>query len=219
MKDIYRLEGVRQRYGERTVLDLPSLTVKEKSIVGLSGHNGSGKSTLLRMLAFLESPAAGEIIYRGRKVYGDLTPLRKEVTLLTQEPYLLKRPVFGNVSYGLQVRGKKGVRRLVYESLEMVGLDPEKFAGRNWHELSGGEAQRVALAARLAIKPKVLLLDEPTASVDRESSEKIRRAAAMARNEYGSTLVVVSHDHNWLNSTADIIHDFSDGRLVSSTEL
>lgn len=213
MRAIYRLKSVTQSYAGRIVLDVPSLEIEENSIVGLAGHNGSGKSTLLRLLAFLETPAGGQIFYKGKTVENDLTELRREVTLLTQEPYLLKRPVFSNVAYGLQVRGLSNIYETVSKSLEMVGLEPGKFLKRNWYELSGGEAQRVALAARLAIQPRVLLLDEPTASVDRESSILIQSAASWARSEYGCTLVIVSHDHEWLGQVADVIHTFFEGRI------
>ncbi|WP_027177898.1 energy-coupling factor ABC transporter ATP-binding protein [Maridesulfovibrio bastinii] len=213
MSEIYNLQNVRQQYGDRVVLDVPSFTVEESSIVGLLGHNGSGKSTLLRLLAFLESPSEGKLFYDNLPVEDRLDGFRREVTLLTQDPYLLKRNVFGNVAYGLQVRGRKNIQQKVFEALEMVGLSPAKFAERKWYELSGGEAQRVALAARLAINPRVLLLDEPTASVDTESSELIYKAALSVRNNYGCTLVVVSHDKDWLIRIADVTWSVSDGKV------
>jgi tungstate transport system ATP-binding protein len=102
----------------------------------------------------------------------------------------------------------------VRRALEKVGLDPTRFSQRSWRELSGGEAQRVALAARLVLKPKVLLLDEPTANVDRESSELILRAVLDARNQWGTTLIIISHQLTWLRQIADHILALDYGRLT-----
>ncbi|WP_320005864.1 ABC transporter ATP-binding protein [Maridesulfovibrio sp.] len=213
MNDLYRLENVVQRYNGRLVLSLGDFRVSEGSIVGLAGHNGSGKSTLMRMLAFLESPDSGNLFYDGKKISEPELRLRREVTMLTQEPYLLKRSVGANVAYGLELRGEKNISGKVCDSLTRVGLEPDKFMHRNWFELSGGEAQRVALAARLALQPRVLLLDEPTASLDIESTQLIHNAAVSAREEHGTTLVIVSHDHYWLEEVSDTILKLSAGRI------
>ncbi len=209
---LYSLRNVRQEYGRRLALDLAELDVPERSILGLSGHNGSGKSTLLRILAFLEDPVAGSVAYAGRPASTRNAELRREVCLLTQEPYLLKRSVLGNVAYGMWVRGENRQER-AEEALDMVGLAPTKFARRSWRELSGGEAQRVALAARLVLRPRVLLLDEPTNNLDRESATRIKDAAVAARTAWGATLVVVSHDLPWLESVADRVIRLADGRI------
>ena len=143
--------------------------------------------------------------------------VRSQVTLLTQEPYLMKRTVFKNVAYGLKVRGETGNwEGLVNEALEMVGLDPGSFSRRQWDELSGGEAQRVALAARLVLRPRVLLLDEPTASVDAASSERIRSASLRARDEWGTTLVIASHDREWLYDVCDEVLHLFKGKLAGT---
>lgn len=210
---VYHLEHVQHVYGDKTVLSIDYLEIERHSIIGIVGPNGSGKSTLLRLLGFVESPTKGQIHY-----FSETGQPRFEVTLLTQEPYLLKRDVFDNVSYGLRVRGVKGrnVRRLVEEALEWVALDPAVFLKRRWYELSGGEAQRVALATRLVLRPKVLLLDEPTANVDIESARRIREATLWARSEWGTTVLVSSHDRSWLFNLCDtMIHIFR-GRVVGS---
>lgn len=209
---LYSLRGIRQAYNGRPVLSLDELDIPERSILGLAGHNGSGKSTLLRILAFLEDPREGSVFYNGRIAGAGDAALRREVTLLTQEPYLLKRSVLGNVAYGMWVRGEQRQER-AQEALDMVGLAPEKFARRSWRELSGGEAQRVALAARLALRPRVLLLDEPTNNLDQESAARIKDAALAARDAWGATLVVVSHDLAWLKTVADRMVVLVDGRM------
>lgn len=210
---LYRLESVRQVYGDRTVLEVDRLEIEARSIIGLTGPNGSGKSTLMRILAFVEAPAAGRVTFQGRPCHRVDLALRRQVTMLSQEPYLLKRSVQANVAYGLEIRGMSGIESRVGEALNRVGLDPARFAHRSWRELSGGEAQRVALAARLVLQPRVLLLDEPTASVDRESSELIQQAALDARNRWGATLIVISHHLDWLRRVADRILSMDYGRL------
>ncbi|MEZ7196999.1 energy-coupling factor ABC transporter ATP-binding protein [Pseudodesulfovibrio karagichevae] len=207
------LDNVRQRYSDRTVLDIEHLEFAEGTITGLAGPNGSGKSTLLRLLAFLEPPAKGTIHFLGRPTSARST-VNRQVTLLVQEPYLLKRTVFANVAYGLRIRKKNDIPAKVARALEVVGLDPAVFAKRQWFELSGGEVQRVALAARLVLKPKLLLMDEPTASLDAKSAELIHQAALSAREEYGASLVIASHDMTWLTAVTEHIHYLENGRLV-----
>lgn len=200
---LYQLSNIVQLYGGRTVLSIDSLTLEAGTITGIVGPNGSGKSTLMRMLAFLETPHSGTILYNGTKTSIADTSLRREVTLLTQQPYLLKRTVQENIEYGLHVRGVTNISGIAASALEEVGLLPATFLTRNWFELSGGEAQRVALAARLAVKPRVLLMDEPTSSLDEESTERIRNAAVRAKTEHKTSLVIVSHDREWLTSVSD----------------
>ncbi len=214
---IYQLKGIRHYYGDTKVLDIPEMSIKPGTITGILGPNGSGKSTLLKLLAFVQKPSHGQVFYKGQAEHPFSQNVRSKVTLLTQKPYLLKRSVFENVIYGLKIR--KELDRLehrVYKALTRVGLDPEIFAQRMWHELSGGEAQRVALAARLILKPDVLLLDEPIASVDADSAARIRKAALEAKKELGTTLVIVSHDKLWLNSISDHQLSIYNGTLFST---
>ena len=211
---IYRLENIKKIYNGRTVLDIEDLTIAEGEIIGFYGPNGCGKSTMMRTLSFLDRPDEGQVFFDGKPSLGAETKIRKSVTLLTQEPYLLKRSVYKNVAYGLMIRSVNNIRRRVSISLEMVGLDPEKFLKRSWFELSGGEAQRVALAARLALQPRVLLMDEPTASLDTKSTELIQKAALMAKKEWGATLGIVSHDFDWLKDVADRMVFMDSGKIV-----
>lgn len=213
MSALYELRGVVQRYEERVILDLPALTVPKGAILGLAGPNGGGKSTLMRLLAFLESPAEGEVLFEGRPTHGREYELRGLVTSFPQEPYLLKRSVRANVGYGLAIRHAPDIAERVSEALTAVGLDPKRFAGRSWMQLSGGEVKRVALAARLALRPKVLLLDEPTANLDRPSADLVRQAVLSARETHGTTLVISGHDHPWLTAICDDIIWLRDGML------
>jgi len=175
---IYEIRSLKHSYEDTTVLEIEHLVLQPASIVGLIGPNGSGKSTLLRLMGLIERPSQGNILFNSRIVEPFSDKARFHITMLPQEPFLMKRSVFKNVSYGLKLRGNSNdVLSQVKEALSLVGLSSEDFVRRPWYALSGGEAQRVALAARLVLKPKVLLLDEPTASIDAASAQLIKEAS------------------------------------------
>lgn len=196
MSTLYTLRGLTRRHGTRTVLCVEELTLKPGRIYTVTGPNGAGKSTLLQVLAFLLPPNDGELFYQGEPVSwsnGGLRRLRREVTLLHQAPYLFATSVFTNVAFGLKARGVHGekLRQGVAQALELVGLGG--FEGRKARELSGGEAQRVAMARALAVRPSVLLLDEPLANVDRKSAAILDRLIPTLPDA-GTTVILTSHD-------------------------
>jgi len=214
MASFLELRDIEYRFNGRLVLAVPELSISGGSITGLAGPNGSGKTTLLKLLSLMERPSAGRVLFRGDSAGPGQSSVRRRLCLLPQETYLLRRSVFENIAYGLRVRGRKeSLDARIAEALDLVGL-PGTFAGRQWHELSGGEAQRVALAARLIVKPDALLLDEPTASVDMESARFIRRAVLLARREWGTTLVIASHHRSWLAGICDRIVYLYNGRIL-----
>ncbi len=169
------------------------------------------------MLAFIDRSKQGHILFKGHPAEPFSNHARFQVTLLTQEPYLMKRSVYKNIAYGLELRkDTRDLENRVHEALSWVGLSAKDFSHRKWYELSGGEAQRVALAARLILKPEVLLLDEPTASIDAASAQIIKDTTLMARNYWGTTLVIASHDWEWLYDICEhVVHLFR-GRLFGS---
>lgn len=212
---VYQFNRVELFYGTNKALDIKSLNIAGGSITGLTGPNGSGKSTLLKLMTFAEQPTHGEILFNGKQEQPFSPGVRFKISLLTQRPYLLKRTVFENTAYGLRIRGTRdNLEAKVGKALAKVGLAFDDFAQRRWHELSGGEAQRVALAARLALRPRVLLLDEPTASVDLESARLIRQASLGARDEWGTTLVIASHDRQWLDEICDTTIQLFKGKAI-----
>ena len=214
---LYEIRALRQVYGGRAVLEIERLAIRSSSIVGLIGPNGSGKSTLLRLLGLIEKPIQGQIFFKGRAVEPFAPETRFQVSLLPQEPYLLKRSIYKNVAFGLKIRGDSAfLRQQVQEALTMVGFSGDSFIRRPWFALSGGETQRVALAARLALKPQVLLLDEPTASVDAASAQLIKEAALRARREWGATLVIASHDWQWLYEVCEEVLHLFQGRIFGT---
>lgn len=196
MEPLYHLKYLRKSYGPREVLAIDELAIRAGCIYTLTGPNGSGKSTLLEILAFLSPPTAGEVWFDGNPVAWNgpsLLALRKKVTLLHQAPYLFDTSVRANVAFGLRTRGITGAEqhRLVDETLELVNL--AGFQNRRARELSGGEAQRVALARALALGPKVLLLDEPLANVDRKCADLLEEVI-LALPARGTSVIISTHD-------------------------
>ena len=216
MTNIFELKGIEHIYNNRKALDIKHLAISKGGIIGVRGPNGSGKTTLLKLLAFAMRPTKGTLFFNGKPEFPFSKRVRFSITLLTQEPYLLKRTVFDNIAYGLKLRNDTyNLKEKVHEALTLVGLDTS-FANRKWSQLSGGESQRVALAARLILKPKVLILDEPTAGVDTNSAQLIKEAILTAKQKYNTTILISSHDHNWLNHICDRRIALFQGNLVEN---
>ena len=218
---LFNISDLTKKYSDRTILDIPALSFKKGAIYGLQGPNGAGKTTLLNILALLEIPTSGIVSYKSEPVqYSEpsLQPLRKEVVLVDQLPLLFTTTVFNNMEFGLKIRRieKEERKRRILKGLEMVGM--EDFAQLPAYQLSGGETQRVALASRLILKPEVLLLDEPTANVDAASARQIKDASLMARREWGTTLIIASHDRDWLYEVCDEVMHLFRGRLIGAGE-
>lgn len=212
---LYQLEGVTKSYGAREVCHITQLGIRRGTILGVMGPNGAGKSTLLRLLNFLEPSTSGTIIFDGHTITnGTAVPLelRRKVTTVFQDPIMLNATVEGNVAYGLRLRGWKDVREKVEHTLDMVGL---LHAARDRAStLSGGEAQRLALARAFAIEPEVLLLDEPTANLDPYNVALIEGLVVKVNRERSTTIVLVTHN---VFQTRRIAHEVAfilEGRIV-----
>src|SRR4030065_2139143 len=193
---MYRLQSIRKCYGSTVALDIEERTIAEGRLYTLTGANGAGKSTLLSILAFLDPPTSGEIFYAGKRVdrdHGSVEEQRRKVTLLHQAPYLFGGTVYANVAFGLKARGIQGEeqQRIVEEVLNIVGL--QGYRERKARELSGGEAQRVAMARALAFSPEVLLLDEPLANIDRETTVLLETVIASLPAQ-GTTVIMTTHN-------------------------
>ena len=216
MQMLYEIGNLKQRYGSGPLtLDIEKLEIRGSGITGLVGPNGSGKSTLLKVLSFIIPYQSGSILYDGSPAEKREKEIRRDVTYLLQSPYLLNRSVYENIAYGLKLRGAANIGERVRESLAMVGLEPSKFADRPWYRLSGGEAQRVALASRIALRPRVLLLDEPTANVDEASAQLVMEAAVRASEEYGAAVIISTHDLSWLYEMSSDVITLYHGRVVN----
>lgn len=190
--------GLVQQFGERTALTLSQLTTAPGERIALIGPNGAGKSTLLRILALLDEPTAGTVFLDGAPVTPRDRTARLRIAFLPQKPILLRGSVAWNVGLGLKIRGMRGglsIRDRVDAGLLRVGLDPALIRDKPHDALSGGEAKRAALAARLVLDPKILLLDEPLAHLDAASVDLVARLVIDAAAS-GATVLYSGHDLN-----------------------
>ncbi len=161
-----QLAGVTKQFGDTVVLSELHIDIAEGEFISLIGPSGSGKTTTLRIIAGLESPTAGSVLVNGQDIT-TLLPNQRDFAMVFQHFALFPHlDVFQNVAYGLRIRGMKKAEteRQVLPMLERVGL--RELAHRNVGELSGGQRQRVGIARALIVKPRLLLLDEPTGSLD-----------------------------------------------------
>jgi len=215
---VVELRGVRHRYDGRLVLDLDHFAVPTGALLAIVGHNGAGKSTLLRLLALLEAPTEGAVLWDGAPVPRRTpTALRRRVTLVEQRPVLLRGTVLDNLGFGLRLRGigRTAVNRQAETVAEQFGLTP--LLERRRHELSDGEVQRVAVARALAVRPDVLLLDEPVSSADRAAAGALYRALSAERAARPLAICIASHQLEDAYRWADDIRTLAEGRLSPVT--
>ena len=216
---LYELKNLRKVYDQRTVLNLEWLRLEKNKILGLLGPNGAGKTTLLEIMAFLSRPSAGDIWFEKERVNfanGKLMDLRRKVVLIQQQPILFTTTVFRNVEYPLKIRKipKAKRERIVQELLDLVGMG--MFRHANAHKLSGGETHRVAIAQALACFPEVVLIDEPTASVDVENQINIERIIQEVNREKGISVIFTTHNMIQASRLADKTVFLFEGKVARS---
>jgi len=209
-------EGLRRTFKKSGFgLDVEYVEAEAGSVLAILGPSGSGKSTLLTVLGLLEEPDAGTVRLGGQAVTTHDREARRKMAAVFQRPYLFKGSVSANVEYGLVSHGvaKSERRSRVTAALARVGL--EGYEDRSALALSGGEAQRVSLARALVLEPRVLLLDEPLASLDPLLKEQLTRDFASILRDAGVTVVYVTHDQNEAMVVCDKVAVMKDGRIVS----
>ncbi|MDP2876657.1 MAG: ABC transporter ATP-binding protein [Holophaga sp.] len=202
--------------GETLALQLPKWTLRAGEIMGLIGPNGAGKSTLLLYMAGLLAPAKGHLSFEGTILQstGDFVAYRQRVTLVFQEPLLLDTTVEENIGVGLRLRGiPKAERKVrIKESAERFGV--AHLLTRHARELSGGEAQRTSLARACAVKPQILLLDEPFSSLDPPTREALQQDLGRMLRDTGCTAILATHDLMEAACFADSLAVLRAGRVV-----
>ncbi len=207
------IQGITKRFGDKPALAGVSFDVGEGEIVCLLGPSGCGKTTLLRIVAGLETPDGGRILFDGQDI-GPVPPHRRDFGLMFQDYALFPhKNVFDNVAFGLRMKrmGENEIRQQVSEMLTLVGL--AGFERRSVNDLSGGEAQRVALARSLAIRPRLLMLDEPLGSLDRALRERLMTELRDILTEVGVTALYVTHDQAEAFAIADRAVVLNAGRV------
>ena len=204
------------RKGGTTILDIPSLTLEEGTILSLIGPNGAGKTSLLQSLASLIRLHRGEIFFREKSIRSNhgLLQFRRKLAMVFQEPLLFDMTVFQNVASGLKIRGMSGgeIEKRVLENLERFGVP--HLVNRSARKLSGGEAQRVALARALAIQPEILFLDEPFSSLDPPTRESLIEDLEKILRHTGTTTVFATHDRMEALRLSDRVAVMKGGKIV-----
>lgn len=212
-----RIDKIRKEFGDFPALHDVSLNIRSGELVALLGPSGSGKTTLLRLVAGLEQPTQGRILFGGEDA--SWKSVQERQTGFVFQHYALFRhmTVFDNIAFGLKVRKrpdrppKAEIRRRVLELLDMVQL--AGLEGRYPAQLSGGQRQRVALARAMAIEPKVLLLDEPFGALDAKVRKDLRKWLREFHDRTGHTTLFVTHDQEEALELADRVVVMSNGRI------
>ncbi len=213
-RPLVRFEGVRKRYGGVTAVDGVTLDIFAREFFALLGPSGCGKTSLLRLLAGFETPDEGRILLDGEDL-SRVPPYRRPVNMMFQSYALFPHlSVAGNVAFGLKQEGlpRPEIAVRVREMLALVKL--EGLGERKPHQLSGGQRQRVALARSLAKHPRVLLLDEPLAALDRKLRGETQFELMQLQQKLGLTFIIVTHDQQEAMTVASRMGVMNEGRLI-----
>lgn len=211
------IKNLSKRFGNFNALDNVSLNIKSGELLALLGPSGSGKTTLLRIIAGLEFPDSGTVLFDGKSNMG-AKPKERGVGFVFQHYALFRHmTVFENVAFGLKVRqknirpSKEEIKEKVFNLLKLVHI--QQLHDRYPSELSGGQRQRVALARALAVEPKVLLLDEPFGALDAKVRKELRRWMRKLHDEIHITSIFVTHDQEEAMEVADRVVVMNNGRI------
>ncbi|MBC7088080.1 MAG: ATP-binding cassette domain-containing protein [Tissierellales bacterium] len=205
-----KLKSLKKFYKDYLALDIAEYTFKKGVITGIRGSNGAGKTTLLNIISGLDLDFQGNVFYDGEPLD---EKKQKQITQVFQKPLLFKRKVKDNIAYPLIIRkiNKEEIKRTILELAKL--LEIEDLLEKKGNQLSGGEAQKVALARALAIKPKLLLLDEPTSSIDEKAMITIENCLHKYHSETKATIIIVTHDAIQSDRLCDEIVFLERGRI------
>jgi putrescine transport system ATP-binding protein len=216
LRPLLRVEGLTKRFGDLAVVDRLSLDIYDGEFFALLGPSGCGKTTLLRLIAGFERPNAGRVLLDGVDLAA-VPPYRRPVNMMFQNYALFPHlNVEANIAFGLKQEGlaAREIARRVADMLALVKL--EGFGTRKPHELSGGERQRVALARSLVKRPRVLLLDEPLAALDKKLRGETQFELMSLQRTLGQTFIIVTHDQSEAMTVADRIGVMDRGQLMQT---
>lgn len=210
---------------EKKALNNVSVDIEQGEFVALIGHTGSGKSTLIQHLNGLLQASSGEIIVDGTNITAKgakLSEIRKKVGLVFQYPeyQLFEETIEKDIAFGPRnlALGEEEIHKRVIKAMNMVGLDYEIYKDKSPFELSGGQKRRVAIAGVVAMEPKVLILDEPTAGLDPKGRDEILVQIQKLHKEYGMTIVLVSHSMEDVAKVANRVIVMNSGEIILDGE-
>ena len=205
-----RVENLKKYYKNQIVLDIEKLKFESGKITCIMGSNGSGKSTLINIIAGLISDYNGSVYYNNETLNNNI---KMKMTLAFQNPYLMKMTVWENLMYPLKIRGinKAEGNAMIEDILNDFGI--YELKDKKAHQLSGGEGQKVSIARAMIFKPNILLLDEPTASVDKEYTKIIEEKIIQYNKVTNSTVIMITHNIGQANNLSNNIVYLEKGRL------
>ncbi|NIA06945.1 MAG: ATP-binding cassette domain-containing protein [Actinobacteria bacterium] len=209
----FQCHNVQVRYGRTVVLDLEELVIPDGRITGIVGPNGAGKTTLLEVMALLRRPTHGRVSLWGQPARRADRRLQRKVVMVMHAGYMFHGSVLDNVLFGLKARGlaRTQARLRAAEALEVVELS--EFSRRDASGLSAGQRQRVNLARAIAIQPRAILLDEPSANVDARTVDIICSLLRRLRDQRATTIVHTCPANGQLHNISDQLVELTDGQL------
>lgn len=215
MSTLLKLENMTYAVQDRTILQIPSLSIEQGEIIGIMGPNGAGKSTLLKLLSLLDSPSDGSLFFKNTKLSAHKVSieLKRKFAIALQQSLLLNTSVYQNVALGLKIR--KLPKREINEKVEywLNKFNIAHLAKKHAYHLSGGEAQRVNLARAMVIGPEVLFLDEPFSALDFPTKVQLLKELKEILKATETTTVFVSHDLLEIKYLTDRLAILMDGEI------